>query len=295
MASAPSGQRPQHVAGIRPGGGQDALELQRGEHIGIASIAQVFLHMGIEDFVTRSEDNGADVSSSVVPLQVVDGVGLAGGLAQMAIGADAAGQTAFGLGHRFFLGVADVDLGEGSSTCRGIERRHRYLALHQHTGRVHYVFGAIGPLLLASAAQVLAIQQAINGNCSFLAGELGVDHHVRPVTQSPPQTRRAARFRASADRQPAFPTSFSPRPFVRQSAATSGDWPIVAMTHVRGERSRNSEQQQGQAARWQSGAPQLHLLQTIAATPAIRPGFECLGATRNISLTPSRSASSTSR
>ena len=172
-------KRPQYVAGIRSGRGQNPLELQRGDHVGEASIAKVLLQPRIEDLVAGSEDDRADLQLDLLfPLQVVDRVRLAGGLAEMAIGADPAGETTFGLGNGFFRRVADMDLGKRSSTCRGVEGLHWYLALHQHAVRVHFVFGVIRPFQLASDAQVLVIEPAIDRDCSLLAGEFGIHHHV---------------------------------------------------------------------------------------------------------------------
>src|SRR5208337_601362 len=111
---------PNHMAGVRSGGGENPLELQCREHIREAAITQVFLQSGIVDLVSGGQDDGAYVQLKLLlSLCVVDGVGLAGGLAEMAITADPASQTTLGLGHRFFHRVANVDLRKGSSRVAG--------------------------------------------------------------------------------------------------------------------------------------------------------------------------------
>src|SRR5579862_178973 len=107
-------------------------------------------------------------------------MGLAGGLAKMTVTANPAGETAFGLGNRFCLGVANVHLGERSSPSRWIEGCYRDLTLHQYPAGIYNVLSVIRPFQFTAAAQVLVIEPAIDRGCSFLAGKLGMDHNVRP-------------------------------------------------------------------------------------------------------------------
>src|ERR1019366_8413806 len=134
----------ENMTGVGSRGGQNSLELQRRDHIREAAITQVFLQSGIEDLVSRCEDDRAYVQLKILLcLQVVDRVGLASGLAKMTITTDPATQTAFGLGNRLFGGVAGVDFAKRPPTCYRIERGHGNPALHENTSRVHIVFRVI--------------------------------------------------------------------------------------------------------------------------------------------------------
>ena len=88
-------------------GVQQALELQRRHHVGVASPSELLGQLGVVGLVARGQDDGADLHL-LDPLDhvVVNGVEATDVLTTQALGADAAGQTArsFRLGQ--FVGIA---------------------------------------------------------------------------------------------------------------------------------------------------------------------------------------------
>src|SRR5208282_2726902 len=134
---------------------------------------------GVEDLVSGCEDDGAYLQLlSLRTLGVVDRIGLASGCAEMTVAADAAREATFSLGDCLVGGVAGVDLIEVPAAGGGVERGHRYLALHQYASGVHDVLRVIRRFQLAARTEVLAIEPAIDRVGGLFAREHRRHHHV---------------------------------------------------------------------------------------------------------------------
>ena len=149
-------RRPHQVAAERSGGREDALELQRGDHVGIIGVVIRLVFAGIEGLEARRQDDRPDLDLFGLGfLVVVDGPGLAGGHALHALGADAAVEAALRLPLGLFLGIALGDLLEGAAA---ILRRQ---VGHHLPDLAFLVLGDLAPALvglLALAAALLHIQ-----------------------------------------------------------------------------------------------------------------------------------------
>ena len=138
---------PDQVAGKRPGGAQDALELQAGHHVGIMGVMIGPILLGIKGLEARGHDDRAHVQlQGFGTLAMGNRPGLAYRHALHTFGADAAIETAGCL--RLGLGFG-VTLGDLIETLAADFRRQ---GGHLFPGRPFLVFGNLGPAFVGLLA-----------------------------------------------------------------------------------------------------------------------------------------------
>ena len=175
------------MAAEGPRGGKDPLELQGGDHVGIDGVVVSF----VLDWDRRSQSPGdritAPTSISLVSglHVVVDGPGLAGRDALLALGADAAVEAALRLPLGLFLGVT---LGDFLEAAAAVLRRQ---GGHHLPGRPSSSLGTSRQRLWASFAfsaallQIHALQVAVDGLRRLDAAAHRLDGDPGPVCTSP--------------------------------------------------------------------------------------------------------------
>ena len=112
------------MAAGRPGGIGHPLELKAGYHVVISPVSVLSHHRGVEGFKAGGHNYVADLYLyELLFLIEVDGLGLAGGQALLAVGADAAVKAALGLGYRRLFTQDLLYLVEGTAL-GSIQHRH---------------------------------------------------------------------------------------------------------------------------------------------------------------------------
>ena len=163
------------------GGRKQALHLHGGDHVGVLGIGVAVESGRVEGFEAGGQDHGPGLEGhGFGPLAVGlqgHGPGLAGRHALVALAADGAFQAAVRLGAGGLFVVAELNFVEVGGAGFGGQHRHR---LAHGVGQP--VDGHVldrGPVGLAPGGQILAADEAVDGNRRLLSGADGFHHRGR--------------------------------------------------------------------------------------------------------------------
>ena len=168
------------MAGIGSRGGQNPLELQGGEDIREAAVAQVLLQSGVEDLVPRCEDDSADVQFARLLLSVCSQSHWPGRRLSRYDNRSRC-RTRGSVWPRRSLAPACSRCGPRRKSARGSAGSRAGTGIWRciSTPAVSTAYcGVIRTFQLAPRAQVLAIEPAVDGVGGLLAREHRRDHYV---------------------------------------------------------------------------------------------------------------------